>query len=198
MGMSRILVVSANPNPQSLTHRLAASFIDACQKKGNEVDHWDLYQEKFDPILSNEELGGWLSGQVPDEVSVGRKRINAADELAFFYPTWWYDRPAILKGWFDRMLAYGYAFKGGEDGTIGLLPHKRAWVVQTSGADREAYRQRGCDLVIEKTIGEGTLRFCGVDQVEYVTFYGADKVDAEVKAGWGAELAERVSKASKG
>ena len=36
--------------------------------------------------------------------------IGKADALAFVYPVWWSDCPAKLKGWFDRVLAYGYAY----------------------------------------------------------------------------------------
>jgi NAD(P)H dehydrogenase (quinone) len=30
--------------------------------------------------------------------------------LVFIYPVWWSDCPAKLKGWFDRVLTYGYAY----------------------------------------------------------------------------------------
>jgi len=39
-----------------------------------------------------------------------QEKIGRADALAFIYPVWWSDCPAKLKGWFDRVLTYGYAY----------------------------------------------------------------------------------------
>ena len=33
-----------------------------------------------------------------------------ADALVLVYPTWWSGQPAMLKGWFDRVLASGVAW----------------------------------------------------------------------------------------
>jgi NAD(P)H dehydrogenase (quinone) len=36
--------------------------------------------------------------------------IDRADVLALQYPMWWHLPPAILKGWFDRVFAYGEVY----------------------------------------------------------------------------------------
>lgn len=57
----------------------------------------------------------------------------------FIYPVWWYGRPALLKGWIDRVLPPGFAYRYERSGVNGLLAGKRAVVLQTTGAPREAY-----------------------------------------------------------
>ena len=39
-----------------------------------------------------------------------QEKIDRADALTFIYPVWWSDCPAKLKGWFDRVFTYGYAY----------------------------------------------------------------------------------------
>ena len=34
-------------------------------------------------------------------------RMDRADLVVLQYPMWWHLPPAMLKGWFDRVLAYG-------------------------------------------------------------------------------------------
>ena len=34
-------------------------------------------------------------------------RMDRADVMVLQYPMWWHLPPAMLKGWFDRVLAYG-------------------------------------------------------------------------------------------
>ena len=41
-----------------------------------------------------------------------------ADLLVFVFPLWWGGLPAIVKGWFDRVCAYGIA---SADGTVRCL-----------------------------------------------------------------------------
>eukprot|EP00967_Tisochrysis_lutea_P145747 scaffold274038_cov33-Tisochrysis_lutea.AAC.2 len=36
--------------------------------------------------------------------------VRWADSVVFVYPTWWFNVPGILKGWFDRTLCLGGAF----------------------------------------------------------------------------------------
>jgi NAD(P)H dehydrogenase (quinone) len=47
---------------------------------------------------------------VPADVRAEQEKIERADAMAFIYPVWWSDCPAVLKGWFDRVLTYGYAY----------------------------------------------------------------------------------------
>ena len=36
--------------------------------------------------------------------------MDLADLIVLQYPMWWHLPPAMLKGWFDRVLAYGAAY----------------------------------------------------------------------------------------
>ncbi len=56
------------------------------------------------------EVGLDPDAPVPEDVRIEQKKINKADALAFIYPVWWSDCPAIMKGWFDKVLTYGYAY----------------------------------------------------------------------------------------
>jgi len=47
---------------------------------------------------------------VPYDVKLEQDKIDRSDALSFIYPVWWSDCPAKLKGWFDKVLTYGYAY----------------------------------------------------------------------------------------
>jgi hypothetical protein len=40
-----------------------------------------------------------------------QKQITESNHLIFIYPVWWGSMPAILKGFFDRVLTPGFAFR---------------------------------------------------------------------------------------
>lgn len=57
------------------------------------------------------------------------ERLKRADALVLVYPTWWFNVPAILKGFFDRVFLPGVAFR---------LPH-----LEPEAADQLKLRDLG-------------------------------------------------------
>lgn len=58
----------------------------------------------------NRETGLAANAPLPEDVKAEHVKIEKADALVFIYPVWWSDCPAKLKGWFDRVWSYGYAY----------------------------------------------------------------------------------------
>lgn len=107
----RILLVLAHPLPESFAASVAHTARQALEASGHVVDLLDLYAENFDPRLSNAERRAYFdmpydTSDVADMVA----RLKAADGLILVFPQWWFNFPAILKGFFDRVFAPGVAF----------------------------------------------------------------------------------------
>lgn len=113
----RVLVVYAHPLPDSFDADVHRTALTALQAAGHEVDDLDLYAENFQPVLTAEERRNYhdeTRNRVP--VAPYVERVQQADAIVFVFPTWCSGVPAILKGWFDRVLIPGVAFtmKNGE------------------------------------------------------------------------------------
>jgi NAD(P)H dehydrogenase (quinone) len=108
----KVLVVVADPVPDSYVASLGAAATEALTASGHDVDVADLYADGFDPVMSPAERAAYHSEApvVAVEVHDLARRVKAADALVFVYPTWWTGMPAVLKGWFDRVLVPGVAF----------------------------------------------------------------------------------------
>ncbi|AXA40836.1 NAD(P)H-dependent oxidoreductase [Rhizobium leguminosarum] len=107
----RILLVLAHPLEDSFAASVARTAREALEASGHVVDLLDLYREDFDPRLSEAERRGYFdvpydTSAVADTVA----RLKAADGLILVFPQWWFNFPAILKGFFDRIFAPGVAF----------------------------------------------------------------------------------------
>src|SRR5258706_7516440 len=113
----RVLVVYAHPLSNSFAAALRDAVVARLRDGGHEVDHCDLYAEGFDPVLTAPERRAYNTAH-PDLTAVEPyvARLQAAEALVLCFPTWWYGMPAILKGWFDRVLATGVAFTLPEGG----------------------------------------------------------------------------------
>ncbi|WP_324172856.1 NAD(P)H-dependent oxidoreductase [Sulfurimonas sp.] len=134
----KCLVVLAHALNNSLSCHLAEETIKHMENKGYHVIIKDLYKENFNPVLTKEERNSYYEKQfdlskLKDDII----QLQEAQSLVLIFPTWWFSFPAILKGWFDRVWAPGYAYNHASDlGAITpcLLNLKEVKVVTTLGA----------------------------------------------------------------
>ena len=73
----KILVILAHPDKESFNHAIANAVIEEFQADENIVLFHDLYEEKFDPILSTVEIP--KDAQLPTEIQVHCDEISDAD-----------------------------------------------------------------------------------------------------------------------
>jgi NAD(P)H dehydrogenase (quinone) len=107
----RVLYVYCHPLPESFHAAVRARALKALGEAGHSVDLLDLYAEKFDPILSEE---GRRHYHDTSRNRIGLEnyiaRLTSAEALVLQFPTWCFGPPAMLKGFFDRLIMPGIAF----------------------------------------------------------------------------------------
>ncbi|WSH65341.1 NAD(P)H-dependent oxidoreductase [Rhizobium ruizarguesonis] len=159
----RILLVLAHPLEDSFAAAVARTAREALEASGHVVDLLDLYVENFDPRLSKAERGGYFdqpydTSAVADIVA----RLKAADGLIFVFPQWWFNFPAILKGFFDRVFAPGVAFSHDAAGgrIVPQLTHIRLlYALTTTGSPWWLVRLYMGDPV-HRLLKRGIAAFC--------------------------------------
>jgi NAD(P)H dehydrogenase (quinone) len=134
----RILVVFAHPLDDSFNAALHRTVVTALREAGHEVDDCDLYAEGFNPVLSAEERR-YYHDETRNRAPVAGyvERLLAAEALILCHPTWCFGPPAILKGFFDRVLLPGVSLTL-QDGKArpALLHIKHLGSVVTYGRSR--------------------------------------------------------------
>ena len=138
----KITVLLAHPDKKSFNHAIAMTVIETLKANGYEVNFHDLYNENFPAILPANEIP--RDASLPPEIERHCSEILQAKGIIIIHPNWWGQPPAILKGWIDRILRPGVAYKFDEgdlgDGElIGLLKAETVLIFNTSNTpeDRE-------------------------------------------------------------
>lgn len=143
-----VYVIVAHPSKESFTLDVFRSFTRGLREAGHSIEVSDLYamdfQTDMDPTQYAREMGPDPDAPVPPDVEREQEKIGRADGIAFIYPVWWSDCPAKLKGWFDRVLTYGYAYIRGDWGHR-QKPAKvdRALILCPAGHTVEELEQQG-------------------------------------------------------
>lgn len=135
-----------------------------------------------------------IAKQKPKDVKWHQDKVARADGLVFIAPIFWMGFPAILKGWIERVFAYGFAYsltpqgwKGDLSGRIPLLKHKRALVITPTFFTKEHYNQ-GWEAAVRKVLDEWTFTNTGIGNVDHVFLYAVNAADDITRKGYLADV----------
>ena len=90
--------------------------------------------------------------------------LQAADVVVIGAPVYNFTIPAALKLWIDQVARAGVTFKYSENGPVGLLENKKAYVVVASGGTR-----LGSPVDFHSAYMRHVLGFIGIHDVEFIS-----------------------------
>ena len=156
--------------------------VETLTGQGHEVTVSDLYAQGFradagpwDVIrrveshtfnLGAEQMAAARERAYAPEICRELDRLFAADLLILQFPMWWFSLPAILKGWIDRVFAFGVAYDFGRTWNHGVFVGKRAMLSFTTGAPAGVFEPDGRSGDLERVLWPvhgGVLALCGFD-----------------------------------
>lgn len=163
----KILVILGHPSLKSFNKAIFNSYTKGAKESGYNVKTLYLAKLKFDPILHE---GYNKLPPLEKDLIKSQKLITWADHIVFIFPTWWGSMPALMKGFIDRLLLPGYAFRYTKHSSfpIRLLKGKSARLIITAGGSWWVYmifRHPGIKL-----LKRFTLNFCGIMKVRTTLF----------------------------
>lgn len=103
-----ILIINGHPDKESYNYALAASYKKGAMTSGAEVKEINIGELSFNPNL---EFGYRKRTTLEPDLIAAQESIKWADHIVWIYPVWWGGVPAIMKGFLDRVLLPGFAFK---------------------------------------------------------------------------------------
>ncbi|HUU74611.1 MAG TPA: NAD(P)H-dependent oxidoreductase [Methanoregulaceae archaeon] len=159
-----ISVILAHPHTGSFNHAIAETVVTALREFGHTVAFHDLYKELFDPLLPYDEIA--RDALLPPLIAAHCTEIVAADGMVFVHPNWWGMPPAIMKGWIDRVMRPGVAYRfieedNGEGVPVGLLRAEATLVFNTSNTPGQRELEVFGDP-LERLWKDCICMFCGI------------------------------------
>ena len=155
----QVLIVHAHPETASFNGAMTRAARAALEEAGHAVTVSDLYAEGFNPLAGrhdfttvadstrfhyqSEQAHAAAQDAFCDELKREQARLHAADVLILQFPIWQGAPPAILKGWFDRVLAYGVTYVDGRRFDTGFFKGRSALMGVTTGGTLERFSNDG-------------------------------------------------------
>ncbi|MEI5906848.1 NAD(P)H-dependent oxidoreductase [Bacillus spongiae] len=169
----KVLMIYTHPNHNSLCFAFSQKVLEGCRENPNitEIKVIDLYEEQFNPLLVFNEEKLRRDMHLDVELEKYREQILWADKLVFVYPIWWGRPPAMLLGYFDRVLASNFAYKNkGRLGLVeGLIKGKSVVCVSTMKGPTK-YPLFFLNNVHKVIMKKAVFNFIGIKKVKFFEF----------------------------
>ena len=199
----KILIVHAHPERTSLTRELVEVSLETLRQQGHEVLQSDLYGMEWKAVFDerdfpsrsdpqrlsfiDESRHSYATDQQVSDISSEQQKVLASDAVIFQFPLWWFGMPAIMKGWLDRVWAYGLAYGYKNAGNAhrygdGAFRGKRALLCVAAGGQAIDYSPRGINGPLDQLlfpITHGALYFPGFDVLPTFAAYATAHMTSE-------------------
>jgi NAD(P)H dehydrogenase (quinone) len=211
MAPRNVLLVLANPEPQSFCHALAQAGQAALETAGHQVALSDLYALEFNPVAGrhdfttvadparfhyqSEQAKAARERAFTDDIAAEQLKVTAADMLVLVFPLWWGGPPAILKGWFERVMAYGFAYVDGFRFESGLFRGRRAMLAVTTGGTPARFSLDGVYGPIEEVlmpVRRLGLEYMGYEVADPFVAYAAPRVEPDTRDRYVSDFCARL------
>jgi NAD(P)H dehydrogenase (quinone) len=209
----QIFLVHVHPEPRSFNAALTRTAVETLLAAGHMVTVSDLHAMNFNPVSdrrnfttvknpdfyvqTDEELHATAHSGFAADVEGELRKVESCDLMIWQFPFWWYGVPGMLKGWVDRVFAYGRAYKSGCSHATGVFRGKRALLSLTTGALEASYQKgaRNGDLhAMLRPVQRGILSYAGFSVLAPQLSYGLDDATPEQRTALLAAWAERLRK----
>jgi len=202
-----ILVISAHDDTKSYVAALHNSALGVLERAQHKVVVTDLYAQQFNPVASivdfetssgthanymfeqqrSVNTGSGFSPDLQAEID----KLKEAELVIIHFPLWWGGTPAILKGWFERVLAMGFAWDSNNRYAKGLLNGKKVLLTVSVGDPKSYYSADGMHkATVEQhlySLTHSTLAFCGFNVlkpfiIDNVTAASQEELEANLES----------------
>ncbi len=176
----KTLIIYSHPDTKGHCNAFLKETKRGLKKRKVDFEVIDLYKIGYDPVLKEEELYTAGNRKVSQGTKEFQQKIKGSQNLIIIYPVWWGSTPAILKGFFDRVLTPGFAFnfKKGKIFPQRLLKGKKAILFLTASSPWIFYW-----LLLQApkmAVKYFTLSFCGIKSKVY-QLYSSRRLTEEKK-----------------
>ncbi|WP_424944698.1 NAD(P)H-dependent oxidoreductase [Aliiroseovarius crassostreae] len=181
----KALVVSATPEPQSFTASMAQTSCRVLAEEGYQVTHSDLYAMDWNPVASAADFGdrakddylvyaleqrnGVSTQTIAPDIQRELDKLMECDLLVLNFPIYWFSVPAIMKGWFDRVIVSGLCYGGVRFYDRGGLRGKRVYTAATLGGQPHMFGENAVHGPMNTMLSpllRGTLGYTGMEVLD--------------------------------
>ena len=184
--MAKVAILVGNPLHDSYCEALGKAYQRGAESGGHQAEVFLLGRMNFDAILRE----GYRREQpLEPDLAKARAAFAACDHVVIIFPLWCGDMPALLKGFFERILQADLLAvqKSGGKASWKMFKGKSARIVMTMGMPGWFYRWYfGAHAL--KLLKRNILQFIGIKPVRSTVYGMIEAVSDDTRKQWLREV----------
>lgn len=174
----KTLIIYNHPHEGSFCSAIREAVHSGLKKGGHPCKVINLDKDQFDPVMRGKDLKAFvMAGRMGEEGLEGvdpivlryMKKLHWAEHIVMIFPVWWMTMPAMMKGFVDKVIFPGVAYKM-EDGKLvsTLSDLRQVTVISTMNTPSDIYK----DLFgnsLEGSLIKGTFNQIGIHDVRWIS-----------------------------
>ena len=193
----KTLIVYYHPHEGSFCSAIREAVTSGLHNGGHEHKIIDLSKDGFDPVMREKDLKVFVqAGREGEDGLDGvdpfvlryRKKLHWAEHIVMIFPIWWMTMPAMVKGFIDKVIFPGVAYKMEDGKLVSLLKGlKQVTVITTMNTPSDVYRNVFGNS-LEGSLIKGTFNQIGVHDIRWISLNKVKQSGDEMRWLWLDEI----------
>jgi len=192
----KLVIVYNHPYEGSFCNAILNSVNNGAAAAGHEIDVINLDKDKFNPVMSSEDLLAFRNKKSIDPIAINYiQRVKSADQVVFIFPIWWELMPALMKGFIDKVIFPGelYDYNRSGFGMVSLAENiKKITIITTMNTPLIMYKLIYGNA-IKKALIKGTIQKTGNRKVKWLSLNMVKFSSDSKRKKWLAQIEKRFT-----
>lgn len=194
----KVVIIFNHPYEGSYCNQILESVTRGLRKANHLVDIINLDKEQFNPVMTAQDLKAFI-GKAPVDAQVMeyKERIEQAEHIIFIFPIWWELMPAMTKGFIDKVIFPGVAYKYANASNTRMKPLwtrvKGVTMITTMNTPKIMYKIIFGNA-IKKAVMTGTFWKIGYKNRKWISLNMVKMVSEDKRKKWLTKIEDRFYK----
>ena len=193
----KTLIIFNHPYEGSFCSAIRESVKAGLRKGRHSCKVINLDKDRFDPVMRAKDLEifrlrgaedlNLVTGMDP-KVLRYKKRLEWAERIVMIFPIWWMTMPAMTKGFIDKVIFPGVAYRMEGSRLVSTLSNlKQVVIITTMNTPSDVYKEQ-FDNSLEGSLIKGTFNKIGIHDIRWISLNMVKQVGDEKRWVWLDEI----------
>ena len=193
----KTLIIYNHPHEGSFCSAVRDAVIAGLTTGGHRHKIINLDADGFDPVMREKDLAAFVQGGrnegtgiegIDPLVHTYVDQMRWAERIVMIFPIWWMSTPAMTKGFIDKVIFPGIAYKM-EGNTLKstLTNLKQVIIITTMNTPADTYRDE-FDNSLEGCLIKGTFNKIGIHDIKWISLNMVTRSGDEKRWLWLDEI----------
>lgn len=198
----KTLIIFNHPYEGSFCSAIRESVKAGLRKGHHSCKVINLDKDRFDPVMRAKDLEIFrlrgaedlnLITGVDPKVLRYKKRLEWAERIVMIFPIWWMTMPAMTKGFIDKVIFPGVAYRMEGSRLVSTLSNlKQVVIITTMNTPSDIYKEQ-FNNSLEGSLIKGTFNKIGIHDIKWISLNMVTKSDDEKRWLWLDEIENMFS-----